>query len=67
MIHYIERDKYVLADSLLRCLCLPTPTELGEAVPPVPLQNETGVDELNTYFIDDELEAFHPTIENSWG
>ena len=64
-LHYIEGPKNILADNLSRLHRLPTPTELSTAPSPVPVSEKYEPDEVDGYFIDDEIEAFHNALDYS--
>ena len=64
-LHYIEGPKNILADNLSRLHRLPTPTELSTAPSFVPVLDESEPDEVNGYFIDDEIESFHNAVDYS--
>ena len=64
-LHYIEGPKNILSDNLSRLHCLLTPTELSTDPFLVPVSDESETDEVNGYFIDDEIEIFHNYVDCS--
>ena len=64
-LHYIEDPKNILADNLSRLHRLPTPTELSTVPSLVSVSDESEPDKVDGYFIDDEIEAFHNTVDYS--
>ena len=62
-LHSIEGPKNILADNPSSLNLLPTPTELSTAPSLVPVSDESEPDEVDGYFIDDETEAFHNTVD----
>ena len=64
-LHYIESPKNILADNLSRLHHLPTPIELSTAPSLVTVSYESKPYEVDGYFIDDKIEAFHNAIDYS--